>query len=244
MDDMAGFDMTAPFELDDHSFAAAHHHHHSSSTFPGTLALSQQQQPQCSGSTLLPALSTLSSANVAAAISAACGAAGGSAFFGSGAGSGLFDATKQQLGRIAGTASPKKRKFDGSDDRAGAAATAAAGKKSRTGTPAGSRAGSPVPFDSAYEVLTFPGNKEDPEMKRHTHNVLERKRRNDLKTSYNALRAQIPGLIDNDRAPTGQILSHAVDFIVALQVEDEDLQAGLALLRADNERLRRELGLC
>lgn len=79
---------------------------------------------------------------------------------------------------------------------------------------------------------------EDPEARRLTHNVLERKRRNDLKTSYQVLRANIPDLEDNDRTPTGQILLHAVEYIEALDITEARLIHAVAQARLLNERLR------
>jgi len=79
-----------------------------------------------------------------------------------------------------------------------------------------------------------------PETKRITHNVLERKRRNDLKTSYQELRETIPELVSQDRAPTAQILQKAVEYIEALKTTENELLANLAALRAENERLQRE----
>jgi hypothetical protein len=52
---------------------------------------------------------------------------------------------------------------------------------------------------------------DEPESKRKTHNVLERKRRNDLKRSYQSLRKQLPNLSDQSRAPTGHILIKAAE---------------------------------
>lgn len=79
---------------------------------------------------------------------------------------------------------------------------------------------------------------EDPEARRLTHNVLERKRRNDLKTSYQVLRANIPDLEDNDRTPTGQILLHAVEYIEALEMTEARLVQAISQARALNEQLK------
>eukprot|EP00731_Ephydatia_muelleri_P035916 Em0179g6a len=43
----------------------------------------------------------------------------------------------------------------------------------------------------------------DDEQRRASHNILERKRRNDLKYSFQILRGQIPELEDNQKAPKG-----------------------------------------
>jgi Myc proto-oncogene protein len=97
--------------------------------------------------------------------------------------------------------------------------------------------------EQAVADLIDSKNDEDPESKRHTHNVLERKRRNDLKNSYQLLRERVPSLEDDDRAPTGKILLHACEFIAHLKKTDAVLADGLALAQAENERLRRKAGL-
>lgn len=93
-------------------------------------------------------------------------------------------------------------------------------------------------------VRALANNKdEDPESKRHTHNVLERKRRNDLKNSYQLLRERVPSLEDDDRAPTGKILLHAVEYINLLKKNESMLDQQMANARAENARLRRQAGL-
>lgn len=101
-----------------------------------------------------------------------------------------------------------------------------------------SRSSSPSPSSSQDMSRS-----DDPEAKRLTHNVLERRRRNDLKNSYQQLRVMIPTLEDNERAPTGQILIHAVDHITALKGEEQCLLAELAAARAENDRLRAMYGM-
>ena len=93
--------------------------------------------------------------------------------------------------------------------------------------------------EKAVKELSDSKNDEDPESRRHTHNVLERKRRNDLKNSYQLLREQLPTLEENDRAPTGQILLHAVEFIAALKIEDEELADEHTKAKLENERLKK-----
>ncbi len=91
---------------------------------------------------------------------------------------------------------------------------------------------------------------DQPDSKRMTHNgivilsllltvlVLERKRRNDLKASYQDLRETIPELAQQERAPTAQILQKAVEYIENLKKADEQFASAVAALRAENERLR------
>jgi len=86
-------------------------------------------------------------------------------------------------------------------------------------------------------------NDEDPESRRHTHNVLERKRRNDLKNSYQLLRECLPSLEENERAPTGQILLHAVEYIASLDQGGTDLSALVAKAKLENQQLRAFRGM-
>ena len=64
----------------------------------------------------------------------------------------------------------------------------------------------------------------DDEQRRASHNVLERKRRNDLKYSFQVLRCQIPDLEENHRAPKVTILRKAAEFIQQMQVRDARLE--------------------
>ncbi|XP_011408076.1 PREDICTED: myc proto-oncogene protein-like [Amphimedon queenslandica] len=68
------------------------------------------------------------------------------------------------------------------------------------------------------------GNESDEEARRASHNVLERKRRNDLKNSFDILRTGIPDLEENIRAPKVVILRKAVEYIKFLQVNDRKIE--------------------
>lgn len=73
--------------------------------------------------------------------------------------------------------------------------------------------------------------------KRATHNVLERKRRNDLKTSFHILREEVPEIKDNERAPKVTILRKAKDCVDKLKKDETRLLAELAKERRRNEEL-------
>jgi len=77
------------------------------------------------------------------------------------------------------------------------------------------------------------------ESRRRQHNVLERKRRCDLKSSYQDLRTLVPTLHNSDRVPTGQILLAAIEHIRDLQREEQALEIGVLQLRDENKRLKR-----
>lgn len=94
-------------------------------------------------------------------------------------------------------------------------------------------------LDSPQRALDgeLTGAPDCPERKRQTHNILERKRREDLKHSYQVLRHHVPELVHADRAPTGQILAKASEYIAQLKAEEARHLADLARMRRENQRL-------
>ena len=81
------------------------------------------------------------------------------------------------------------------------------------------------------------GTESDDEQRRASHNILERKRRNDLKYSFQVLRGQIPELEDNQRAPKVTILRKAAEYIKQIREKEDNMQSRLA------EEQRREYKL-
>ena len=80
------------------------------------------------------------------------------------------------------------------------------------------------------------GDESDPDCEilgRATHNVLERKRRNELKLRFQYLRDAIPDICGNDRAPKVSILQKAYNYILHLQAEERSL---LQLIRIQKNR--------
>lgn len=81
----------------------------------------------------------------------------------------------------------------------------------------------------------------DSEFTRATHNVLERKRRNDLKMKFQKLRDCVPELKDNDRAPKVSILRKSWEFISHIKQEEIKLLAELEKQKKMNAILLRKL---
>lgn len=79
--------------------------------------------------------------------------------------------------------------------------------------------------------------------KRSQHNILERKRRNDLKSSFHILRDNIPELSSQERAPKVVILRKAADYITQLKKSSQLLQAEQERLRLRREQLKQKLKL-
>lgn len=82
---------------------------------------------------------------------------------------------------------------------------------------------------------------EEFEGKRSAHNVMERQRRNDLKNSLLSLRACLPSLNSQERAPKVVILSHATKYVTDLLTKDRRLQAEVKNLQLRNLRLKQRL---
>ena len=77
------------------------------------------------------------------------------------------------------------------------------------------------------------------EGRRAQHNVLERKRRNDLKSSFQRLRDNVPDLNAQDRAPKVTILKRATDYISLLRKRGNTLVAELERQKRTREALQK-----
>lgn len=84
---------------------------------------------------------------------------------------------------------------------------------------------------------------EDSDCKRAQHNVLERKRRNDLKSSFHILRDHVPDLQSQERAAKVTILKKATDHIMFLRRQQQSLNVELDRHQRTNEALQRRLRL-
>ncbi|KAK6179166.1 hypothetical protein SNE40_011586 [Patella caerulea] len=84
-------------------------------------------------------------------------------------------------------------------------------------------------------------SEESGEGKRTQHNVLERKRRNDLKDSFYVLRDNVPELDCKEKAPKVLILRKASEYIHSIRRLDVKYVKELNSLRHKNDMLRRKL---
>ena len=84
---------------------------------------------------------------------------------------------------------------------------------------------------------------EDSDGKRTQHNVLERKRRNDLKYSFMTLRDNVPELNSQERAPKVLILKKAAEFIHKLNKDHSKLKSDIESQKQRRESLQRRLSL-
>ncbi|XP_067273775.1 N-myc protein [Pseudorasbora parva] len=81
---------------------------------------------------------------------------------------------------------------------------------------------------------------EDSERRRN-HNILERQRRNDLRSSFLTLRDQVPELAHNDKAAKVVILKKATEYVSSLESQEHRLQQEKDRLQARRQQLLRRL---
>ena len=106
---------------------------------------------------------------------------------------------------------------------------------SRGSSKASSRGSSRGSSRASSRPSSHPSSDSEDGDKRATHNVLERKRRDDLRCSFHQLRDTVPDLITKDRAAKVVILKSGTDYIQALRTEEKRL-----LKVKENERRRHE----
>ncbi|XP_060677818.1 N-myc protein isoform X2 [Hemiscyllium ocellatum] len=85
------------------------------------------------------------------------------------------------------------------------------------------------------------GSDSEDNERRRTHNILERQRRNDLRSSFLTLRDQIPELVKNDKAAKVIILKKATEYVQALQSEEQKLLSEKEKLKAKQQLLVKRL---
>ncbi|XP_069706576.1 N-myc proto-oncogene protein [Phaenicophaeus curvirostris] len=81
---------------------------------------------------------------------------------------------------------------------------------------------------------------EDSERRRN-HNILERQRRNDLRSSFLTLRDHVPELVKNDKAAKVVILKKATEYVHSLQAEEQKLLLEKEKLQARQQQLLKKI---
>lgn len=74
----------------------------------------------------------------------------------------------------------------------------------------------PLPEPGLPKPSSSPGSDSEDVAKRKNHNYLERKRRNDLRSRFLALRDQVPGLASCPKTPKVVILSKSSEYLQSL----------------------------
>ncbi|XP_058493332.1 transcriptional regulator Myc-B isoform X1 [Solea solea] len=97
------------------------------------------------------------------------------------------------------------------------------------------------PLGSEVACRSPQSDSEGGDDRRRTHNVLERRRRSELKTSFSTLRDLIPALANQDKAARVAILKEATEFIAKVRGEECRLRMTKDKLRKTSRELRRRL---
>lgn len=77
--------------------------------------------------------------------------------------------------------------------------------------------------------------------RRKNHNFLERKRRNDLRSRFLALRDEIPGLMECPKTPKVVILTKATEYLHVLHLSEKQKSQEKKQLRIKQQQLLRRL---
>ncbi|XP_018429061.1 PREDICTED: protein L-Myc isoform X2 [Nanorana parkeri] len=78
-------------------------------------------------------------------------------------------------------------------------------------------------------------------VKRKNHNYMERKRRNDLRSRFLALREEVPGLAHASKTPKVVVLSKASEYLQGLISDEQRLVAEKLKLRCRHQQLLKKL---
>ncbi|XP_017573544.1 N-myc protein [Pygocentrus nattereri] len=85
------------------------------------------------------------------------------------------------------------------------------------------------------------GSDSEDSERRRNHNILERQRRNDLRSSFLTLRDQVPELAHNDKAAKVLILKKAAEYVGSLETQELRLRQEKDRLQARRQQLIRRL---
>ncbi|XP_061668941.1 N-myc protein isoform X1 [Syngnathoides biaculeatus] len=85
------------------------------------------------------------------------------------------------------------------------------------------------------------GSDSEDSERRRNHNILERQRRNDLRSSFLTLRDHVPELAHNEKAAKVLILKKATEYVSSLDREELRLQQEVVRLQARRQQLMRRL---
>uniref|UniRef100_A0A7N8YHB7 MYCN proto-oncogene, bHLH transcription factor n=1 Tax=Mastacembelus armatus TaxID=205130 RepID=A0A7N8YHB7_9TELE len=88
------------------------------------------------------------------------------------------------------------------------------------------------------------GSDSEDSERRRNHNILERQRRNDLRSSFLTLRDHVPELAHNEKAAKVLILKKATEYVSSLETEEMRLQQEKDRLHARRQQLMRRLDQC
>ncbi|XP_010224668.1 PREDICTED: protein L-Myc [Tinamus guttatus] len=100
---------------------------------------------------------------------------------------------------------------------------------------------SALPEPGLPKTGSAPGSDNEDVAKRKNHNYLERKRRNDLRSRFLALRDQVPGLASCPKTPKVVILSKSSEYLQSLISAERRMAAEKRQLRLRQSQLLRRI---
>ncbi|NXC74764.1 MYCL protein, partial [Anhinga anhinga] len=98
-----------------------------------------------------------------------------------------------------------------------------------------------LPEPGLPKAGSSPGSDSEDVAKRKNHNYLERKRRNDLRSRFLALRDQVPGLASCPKTPKVVILSKSSEYLQSLISAEKRMAAEKRQLRLRQTQLLKRI---
>ncbi|XP_018531515.1 N-myc protein [Lates calcarifer] len=132
---------------------------------------------------------------------------------------------------------PPTRTISSSSSTSCSSVTSTSGARSSSGSGSSSSSKRSAGGDSSPRGSS---DSEDSERRRN-HNILERQRRNDLRSSFLTLRDHVPELAHNEKAAKVLILKKATEYVSSLETEEMRLQQEKDRLQARRQQLMRRL---
>ncbi|XP_060727642.1 protein L-Myc-1a [Tachysurus vachellii] len=100
----------------------------------------------------------------------------------------------------------------------------------------------PVILSAPSSSSSSPASSDSEDSTEQRRNFLERKRRDDLRSRFQMLRNEIPGLSESAKSSKVAILTHATEYLLQLQVRERRQAQERKKLRARRQLLLRKLG--
>ncbi|XP_066534410.1 protein L-Myc-1a [Hoplias malabaricus] len=107
--------------------------------------------------------------------------------------------------------------------------------------PQGKRARLEASSSSSSSPLSSPATSDSEDSTEQRRNFLERKRRDDLRSRFQALRSEVPGLSESAKTSKVAILTRATEYLVQLKARERRQNQEKKKLRAKQQQLLRKI---
>lgn len=99
------------------------------------------------------------------------------------------------------------------------------------------------PLSAPSSTSSSPASSDSEDSNGHRRNFLERKRRDNLRSRFQLLRNEIPGLLDTGKSSKLAVLTRATEYLLQLQAKEKRQAQERKKLRARRQQLLRKISL-